>query len=141
MYSPPLYRNGDIRVAIDAMLYGDPAGPKPPDRPFPPFQEPVFITRDAGKKTGQTAFKGCECTINPLPFGKLRYGGRIMVSLLLWIPYAALAGVILYFFVYKRSKFKNRAGAGAFFFENDCLVLNTGVRQSDKPCPAVFICG
>ena len=25
------YRNGDIRVAIDAMLYGDPAGPKPPD--------------------------------------------------------------------------------------------------------------
>ena len=32
-----------------------------------------------------------------------------------------------YFFVYKRSKFKNRSGAGAFFFENDCLVLNTGV--------------
>ncbi len=25
------YRNGDIRVAIGAMLYGDPAGPKPPD--------------------------------------------------------------------------------------------------------------
>ena len=56
-----------------------------------------------------------------------------MVSLLLWIPYAALAGVILYFFVYKRSKFKNRAGAGAFFFENDCLVLNTGV-----PYPVPF---
>ena len=56
-----------------------------------------------------------------------------MVSLLLWIPYAALAGVILYFFVYKRSKFKNRAGAGAFFFENGCLVLNTGV-----PYPVPF---
>ena len=56
-----------------------------------------------------------------------------MVSLLLWIPYAALVGVILYFFVYKRSKFKNRAGAGAFFFENGCLVVNTGV-----PYPVPF---
>lgn len=46
---------------------------------------------------------------------------------LLYIPYIIILGVILYFFVYKRSKFKNRSGAGAFFFENDCLVLNTGV--------------
>ena len=43
--------------------------------------------------------------------------------LLYFIPLAA----VLYFFVYQRSKFKNRSGAGAFFFENDCLVLNTGV--------------
>ncbi|MCM1326068.1 MAG: hypothetical protein NC094_09490 [Bacteroidales bacterium] len=26
-----------------------------------------------------------------------------------------------------RSKYKNKSGAGAFFFENDCLVLNTGM--------------
>ena len=51
----------------------------------------------------------------------------MMYSFFLWIPYIVVIGAILYFFVYKRSKFKNRAGAGAFFFENDCLVLNTGV--------------
>ena len=45
----------------------------------------------------------------------------------LYVPYFVFLGVILYFFVYKRSKFKNRSGAGAFFFENNCLVLNTGV--------------
>lgn len=44
-----------------------------------------------------------------------------------WVFFTVSLGVILYFFVYKRSKFKNRSGAGAFFFENDCLVLNTGV--------------
>lgn len=46
---------------------------------------------------------------------------------LIYVFYFVSLVVILYFFVYKRSKFKNRAGAGAFFFENDCLVLNTGV--------------
>ncbi len=50
-----------------------------------------------------------------------------MPVLFFYIPNLVLLGVILYFFVYKRSKFKNRSGAGAFFFENDCLVLNTGV--------------
>lgn len=35
--------------------------------------------------------------------------------------------VILAFFAAKRSRYKNRKGAGAFFFENDCLVLNTGI--------------
>ena len=50
-----------------------------------------------------------------------------MYPFLFWIPYIAIIGVILYFFVYKRSKFKNRSWSGAFFFENDCLVLNTGV--------------
>lgn len=47
--------------------------------------------------------------------------------LLFYVPYIVILGVILYFFVYKRSKFKNRSWSGAFFFENDCLVLNTGV--------------
>lgn len=50
-----------------------------------------------------------------------------------YIPYIVILAVIIYFFVYKRSRFKNRAGAGAFFFENDCLVLNTGV-----PYPVPF---
>lgn len=35
--------------------------------------------------------------------------------------------VILGVFIAKRSKYKNRKGAGAFFFENGCLVLNTGI--------------
>ena len=43
---------------------------------------------------------------------------------LLYVPYILLLGVILYFFIYKRSKFKNRSWSGAFFFENGCLVLN-----------------
>ena len=50
-----------------------------------------------------------------------------MVTFFLCFFYFAVLCVILYFFVYKRSKFKNRSGAGAFFFENNCLVLNTGV--------------
>lgn len=49
------------------------------------------------------------------------------MTVFLLLPYILLLGVFFYFFVYKRSKFKNRRGAGAFFFENDCLVLNTGV--------------
>lgn len=35
--------------------------------------------------------------------------------------------LIVALFIYKRSKYKNRKNAGAFFFENDCLVLNTGI--------------
>ena len=35
--------------------------------------------------------------------------------------------VILVLFVVKRSKYKNRSNAGAFFFENGSLVLNTGI--------------
>ena len=50
-----------------------------------------------------------------------------MFSFLFYVPYIAALGLIVYFFVYKRSRFKNRSGAGAFFFENGCLVLNTGV--------------
>ena len=50
-----------------------------------------------------------------------------MPVLFFYIPNLVLLGVILYFFVYRRSKFKNRSGAGAFFFENGSLVLNTGI--------------
>lgn len=48
----------------------------------------------------------------------------------IYLFYFISLGVILYFFVYKRMKFKNRSFSGAFFFENDCLVLNTGVPYS-----------
>lgn len=50
-----------------------------------------------------------------------------MLAFLCSIPYIIILGVILYFFVYKRSQFKNATWSGPFFFENDCLVLNTGV--------------
>lgn len=50
-----------------------------------------------------------------------------MGTFLMLVLYIAPLGAVLYFFVYKRSQFKNRSGAGAFFFENNCLVLNTGV--------------
>lgn len=43
-----------------------------------------------------------------------------------------LLGFVIYF-AYSRSRYKNRRGAGAFFFENDCLVLNTGI-----PCAIPF---
>lgn len=48
---------------------------------------------------------------------------NILISLFCYLPVVA----ILFFFVYKRSKFKNQSLSGAFFFENDCLVLNTGI--------------
>ena len=35
--------------------------------------------------------------------------------------------VIVVLFVVKRGKYKNKSNAGAFFFENGCLVLNTGI--------------
>lgn len=38
--------------------------------------------------------------------------------------------VFIGYVIYSRSKFKNRKSAGAFFFENDCLVLNTGLPYS-----------
>lgn len=38
------------------------------------------------------------------------------------IVIAVLAVVII-----SRSKYRNRSNAGAFFFENDCLVLNSGI--------------
>ncbi len=35
--------------------------------------------------------------------------------------------ILLVYFVYSRSKYKNISNAGAFFFENNNLVLNTGI--------------
>lgn len=49
-----------------------------------------------------------------------------MITFLGYLP-IILCAAILFFFAYKRSKFKNRSLGGAFFFENDCLVLNTGL--------------
>ncbi len=51
----------------------------------------------------------------------------MMSTFLIYIPYMLSFVVIFYFFVFKRLKYKNRSNAGAFFFENDALVLNTGV--------------
>jgi len=45
------------------------------------------------------------------------------------LPVIVFAAYILY----SRSKYKNKAGAGAFFFEDGRLVLNTGI-----PCPIPF---
>ena len=49
-----------------------------------------------------------------------------MVNLVGLFCYVSMLAIV-WFFVFGRSKYKNRSGAGAFFFENDCLVLNTGV--------------
>lgn len=41
--------------------------------------------------------------------------------------------IITALFIVKRSKYKNKSNAGAFFFENGSLVLNTGI-----PYPVPF---
>ncbi len=38
--------------------------------------------------------------------------------------------IILAVVIAARSKYKNKSNAGAFFFENNCLVLNTGIPYS-----------
>ncbi|MEY8260877.1 hypothetical protein AALA80_11050 [Oscillospiraceae bacterium 50-60] len=43
-----------------------------------------------------------------------------------YIRLFVLIGFVIAVFVI-RGRYKNRSGAGAFFFENDCLVLNTGL--------------
>lgn len=48
--------------------------------------------------------------------------GNILFAFLMIVPVAFCA-----FVIYSRSKFKNKKNAGAFFFENDSMVLNTGV--------------
>lgn len=47
-----------------------------------------------------------------------------VLSLLWW---AASLALLYYFFFYKRHQYKNASWSGAYFFENGCLVLNTGV--------------
>lgn len=49
-----------------------------------------------------------------------------MFYIISYIPFVLVLGFVVYL-LYSRSKFKNRKGGGAFFFENDCLVLNTGL--------------
>lgn len=46
-----------------------------------------------------------------------------IMSYLAMLPVFVLCG----YMIYSRSKYKNKANAGAFFFENDSLVLNTGL--------------
>lgn len=48
------------------------------------------------------------------------------ITILNAIFYIPLIIFIVYFFS-KRLQYKNRKNAGAFFFENNCLVLNTGI--------------
>ena len=45
------------------------------------------------------------------------------------IYYIGMLPVLIFaiYILYSRSKYKNKANAGAFFFENDSLVLNTGI--------------
>lgn len=47
----------------------------------------------------------------------------IVVLLVYFIPLVFIAA----FVIKKRGKYKNKSNAGAFFFENDSLVLNTGI--------------
>lgn len=49
-----------------------------------------------------------------------------------FVPMALVIAVVIAVFV-KRSQYKNKSNAGAFFFENGNLVLNTGI-----PCPISF---
>ena len=61
----------------------------------------------------------------------------IMMKIFTYVPCVVAIGVVIYVYGFKRRKFKNRKDAGAFFpffFENDCLVLNTGL-----PTPIPFV--
>ena len=59
---------------------------------------------------------------------KLNEEGDIFMfwSLMFWI-YMIPVIIFLLFVVISRRKYKNRANAGAFFFEENQLVLNTGI--------------
>ncbi len=50
-----------------------------------------------------------------------------MISWVLWLVWMLPVVILLAHILRSRSKYKNRKGAGAFFFENDSLVLNTGL--------------
>lgn len=50
-----------------------------------------------------------------------------MISyVIMFLPMAAVLAFCVYMLA-SRFKYKNRKGGGPFFFENDCLVLNTGL--------------
>ena len=46
--------------------------------------------------------------------------------IIIFVQLALLVGVVA-LFVVKRSRYQNKSNAGAFFFENGSLVLNTGL--------------
>ena len=52
--------------------------------------------------------------------------------IIIFVQLALLVGVVA-LFVVKRSRYQNKSNAGAFFFENGSLVLNTGI-----PTPIPF---
>ena len=52
--------------------------------------------------------------------------------IIIFVQLALLVGVVAPFVV-KRSRYQNKSNAGAFFFENGSLVLNTGI-----PTPIPF---
>lgn len=49
-----------------------------------------------------------------------------LFSIIYMVPMLLVLGFSVYMLV-SRTKYKNRKGGGAFFFENDSLVLNTGL--------------
>lgn len=55
-----------------------------------------------------------------------------MIVLFQMMPWIAMLPVLIYicYIMYRRSKYRNKANAGAFFFENEALVLNTGIPYS-----------
>ncbi len=50
-----------------------------------------------------------------------------MLSWVFWLVWMLPVVILLVCVLRSRGKYKNRKGAGAFFFENDSLVLNTGL--------------
>ena len=55
--------------------------------------------------------------------------GEVFSTFVTLVPVA----LVLVLLVVKRSRYKNRSNAGALFFEDGCLVLNTGI-----PTPIPF---
>jgi hypothetical protein len=53
--------------------------------------------------------------------------GVIMLAWIIWLVWMLPVVIFLVCVLRSRGKYKNRKGAGAFFFENDSLVLNTGL--------------
>ena len=49
------------------------------------------------------------------------------MDIIVAIRLSAFFGGIIAIYVYMRRKYKNGSISGAFFFENNCLVLNTGI--------------
>ena len=50
-----------------------------------------------------------------------------MLSWVIWLVWMLPVVILVVHMLRSRGRYKNRKGAGAFFFENDSLVLNTGL--------------